>query len=54
MTIMAWREVPDHVEPAVRLGRITALQKPDGGVRGIVVGDALRRLVEEDDATTNR
>ena len=30
----------------VRLGRMTALQKPDGGVRGIVVGDVLRRLVE--------
>ena len=27
------------------LGRMTALQKPDGGVRGIVVGDVLRRLV---------
>ena len=30
---------------AVRLGRMTALQKPDGGVRGIVVGDYFRRLV---------
>ena len=29
----------------IRLGRITALQKPSGGVRGIVVGDVLRRLV---------
>ena len=27
------------------MGRITALSKPDGGVRGIVVGDILRRLV---------
>ena len=35
--IMAWGEVPDLIEPAVRLGRITALQKPDGGVRGNVV-----------------
>ena len=43
--ILAWGEVPDLIEPAVRLGRMTALQKPDGGVRGIVVGDALRRLV---------
>ena len=30
---------------AIRLGRMTALSKPDGGVRGIVVGDFLRRLV---------
>ena len=30
---------------AIRLGRLTALQKPDGGVRGIVVGDIFRRLV---------
>ena len=29
----------------IRLGRLTALQKPDGGVRGIVVGDIMRRLV---------
>ena len=27
------------------MGRLTALSKPDGGVRGIVVGDVLRRLV---------
>ena len=32
-------EVPDRIEPAVRLFRITALQKPDGGVCGIVVSD---------------
>ena len=31
--------------PAVRLGRLTALQNPDGGVRGIVAGDIVRRLV---------
>ena len=29
----------------VRLGRMTALQKPHGGVRGIVAGDIVRRLV---------
>ena len=28
-----------------RMGRITALQKPTGGVRGIVAGDIIRRLV---------
>ena len=27
------------------LGRLTALQKPDGGIRGIVLGDVFRRLV---------
>ena len=42
--IMARGEVPDRIEGAVRMGRITALRKPDGGVRGIVVGDFLRRL----------
>ena len=30
---------------ATRMGRMTALQKPSGGVRGIVVGDFVRRLV---------
>ena len=29
----------------LRMGRITSLSKPDGGVRGITVGDILRRLV---------
>ena len=29
----------------LRMGRITALQKPTGGVRGIVAGDIIRRLV---------
>ena len=43
--IMARGEVPDRIEPVVRLGRLTALRKPDGGVRGIIVGDVLRRLV---------
>ena len=42
---MARGEVPDRIELAVRLGWIMALQKPDGGVRGIVVSDFLRRAV---------
>ena len=29
---------------AIRLGRMTALQKADGGVRGVVVGEVFRRL----------
>ena len=38
-------QVPTSVRDAIRLGRMTALQKPNGGVRGIVVGDIVRRLV---------
>ena len=30
---------------ALRMGRMTAFQKDDGGVRGVVVGDAFRRVV---------
>ena len=37
--------VPEPILEGIRLGRMTALQKPDGGVRGIVVGDTIRRLV---------
>ena len=37
--------VPDVIVDFVRLGRITALQKPNGGVRGIIAGDMIRRLV---------
>ena len=42
---MARAEAPPPVNDAIRLGRLTALQKPRGGVRGIVAGDILRRLV---------
>ena len=38
-------EVPQEIVNALRMGRMTALRKPDGGVRGIVVGDFFRRLV---------
>ena len=38
-------QVPPSVRDTVRLGRFTALQKPDGGVRGIVARDVVRRLV---------
>ena len=37
--------MPEEVMVAIRCGRITALQKPDKGVRGIVVGDIFRRFV---------
>ena len=43
-SLMAVARVPHFILEATRLGRLT-LSKPDGGVRGIVVGDILRRLV---------
>ena len=42
---LAQANVPQVVVEAVRVGRMTALRKPDGGVRGIVAGDVIRRLV---------
>ena len=41
----AREEVPAKVVEVLRMGWMTALRKPDGGVRGIVVGDMFRRLV---------
>ena len=38
-------EVLVEVVEGIRLGRMTALRKPNGGVRGIVVGDTFRRAV---------
>ena len=43
--ILATSEVPDNVATVLRRGRRTALQKPGGGVRGIVAGNVIRRLV---------
>ena len=37
--------VPDSTVQILRVGRMTALRKKDGGVRGIVVGEVIRRLV---------
>ena len=37
--------VPSAIMQALRLGRMTALQKGDGRVRGIVAGSVLRRVV---------
>ena len=42
---LAVGEVPHEIVKAIRLGRMTALRELDGGVRSIVVGDFLRRLV---------
>ena len=38
-------QVPVPIRDPIRLGRLIALQEPNGGVRGIVVGDIVRRLV---------
>ena len=44
-SLLARREVPGEIMDNLRMGRITALSMPDGGVRGITVGDILRRRV---------
>ena len=44
---LAVGDIPEEVVDGIRLGRLTALAKSDGGVRGIVVGDIVRRLVQE-------
>ena len=43
--LLATGNVLAPILEGIRLGRMTALKKPDGGVRGIVVGDIVRRLV---------
>ena len=42
---LAVGDIPEEVVDGIRLGRLRALAKPDGGVRRIVVGDIVRRLV---------
>ena len=42
---LACGEIPEEILSGFRLGRLIALRKPDGGVRGIVVGEILRRLI---------
>ena len=44
-TVLARGQAPAAAVEGVRMGRITALRNADGGVRGIVVGDILRRWV---------
>ena len=39
------RPLLEEVVKTIQLGRLAALQKPTGGVRGIVAGEVLRRLV---------
>ena len=43
--LFARARIPHEILEALRVGRLTALQKPNGGVRGIVAGDVFRRLV---------
>ena len=42
---LATANIPQEVLDVLRVGRLTALQKPNGGVGGIVAGDVFRRLV---------
>ena len=37
-------QVPPEIMEALGAGRMTALKKPDGGVRSIVVGEIFRRV----------
>ena len=41
----AQAQIPNEILSAIRVGQLTALEKPNGGVRGIVVGDVVRRLI---------
>ena len=49
---LARAAVPHEVVEMIRVGRLTALSKPDGRARGIVVGDMVRRLVGRTIAST--
>ena len=44
-TLFARCGIVEGTLTAVRVGRMTALQKADGGIRSIVVGDVFRRFV---------
>ena len=50
---LARGQVPQVVIEAIRVVRMTVLQKPDCGFRGIVTGDILRRLVGRTMPQTN-
>ena len=43
--MLAQGDVPPRIGAVLRRGRLTAFQKPGGGVRGIVAGDVIRGLV---------
>ena len=42
--LFAKGQMPREVVQAIKLGRMTALQKEGGGVRGIVAGEVIRRV----------
>ena len=42
---LARAELPPSASQSLGLGRLVAVRKPAGGVRGLIVGDFLRRLV---------
>ena len=42
---LARAQIHRAIQVCIHLGRLTALQKPNGGVRGIVSGDIVRKLV---------
>ena len=44
VNLLATATVPDNILECIRLARLTALQKPGGGVCGIATGDSFRRL----------
>ena len=48
-SLMAVGDVPEDILDIIRLGRVTALQKPDGGIRGIVVGRRFEEVGCQDD-----
>ena len=43
--LLAQANIPQEILTALRMGRVTALQKPNGSVCGIVASDVFRRLV---------
>ena len=44
-TQLARAHVPQEIQQALAMARMTALRKPYSGVRGIATGDPFRRLV---------
>ena len=42
----AQAKIPDEIVSALRVGQLTALEKPNGGLRGVIVGDVIRWLAK--------
>ena len=45
LQFVARAEVPEEAAAALTQSSLVALQKPDGGLQGIAVGEVLRRVV---------